>query len=738
MEGASWSVDLKTQRSGVMESERRRLRRSFDVRAGLAAGLLLAAGASRAGVVLGWGSNSLGQLAVPESEAASALAAGSSYGCAIQAGSGAVVCWGAYGAAAAMPPDAVNGMNGTASAIAAGHGYSCAIQAGSGAVVCWGYDGDGQTTVPAAVDGTGGTATAITAGMNHTCAIQAGSGTVVCWGADTYGQATPPASLRASAIAAGGLHTLAIQVPVPEPGASWLALTSFGALLGLRRRRGRAGARRGDVALRQHGFRSRHVRLVHEGVMQPLRLETWVLLALIVPGSPALGAAPLHFLGLGLPPGTDRCSLNTVSSDGSEMVLECSLGGSNPTSFRWDAAHGLQPLDLPPDATECYQLSISGDGAIVAGTCDAPLPTGSEAVRWDATNGAQILGTLPDKPFCEAAGTSTATLSFDGSVVVGDCFTDAGVYEAFRWTATDGMQGLGILADTASSFAIAVSADGSVAVGESDSADFATTKAFRWDAVDGLQDLGSLQGLPNCFSSTVSGDGSHVAGACSDPDAGPEEAFRWDAANGMQGLGLPPDQTETYALHESEDGSIVIGGAYSQTNRVYEAFRWDSGNGITVLAVLPGLDSCEPSSVSRDGSRATGDCYDTAGLVQKAVVWDAQDGIHDLQVDLANQGNDLTDWQLRTSIVSADGGTIAGTGMHMGHYEVWVAPEASAPGTGIAAVASLLALVTRRTRAGLRARSGPPSLSTPPSEEDSRGVASAMSRRAVGRDGERA
>ena len=45
----------------------------------------------------------------------------------------------------------------------------------------------------------------------------------------------PPPSLHASAIAAGGFHTLAIQAPEPDP--SPLAVTSFGALLVLSRRR---------------------------------------------------------------------------------------------------------------------------------------------------------------------------------------------------------------------------------------------------------------------------------------------------------------------------------------------------------------------------------------------------------------------------------------------------------------------------------------------------------------------
>jgi hypothetical protein len=152
------------------------------------------------------------------------IALGYDFGCAIQAGTGVVVCWGRpfldYGQA--KPPASVDGRTGTASAIAAGLAHTCAIQSGSSAVVCWGYNSDGRATPPPSVDGTNGTASAIAAGLAHTCAIQAASSAVVCWGLNYYGQATPPPSVDgtagiATAIAAGGYHTLAIALPEPIP-----------------------------------------------------------------------------------------------------------------------------------------------------------------------------------------------------------------------------------------------------------------------------------------------------------------------------------------------------------------------------------------------------------------------------------------------------------------------------------------------------------------------------------------
>ena len=61
----------------------------------------------------------------------------------------------------AGPPDSVNGVSGTATAIAASTTsssvHSCAIQAGTGKVVCWGSNTWGEATPPASVNGASGT-----------------------------------------------------------------------------------------------------------------------------------------------------------------------------------------------------------------------------------------------------------------------------------------------------------------------------------------------------------------------------------------------------------------------------------------------------------------------------------------------------------------------------------------------------------------------------------------------------
>lgn len=154
-------------------------------------------------------------------------------------------------------------------------------------------------------------------------------------------------------------------------------------------------------------------------------------------------------------------------------------------------------------------------------------------------------------------------LSADGSVIVG---RGEGVHqdEAFRWTLTDGLEGLGVLPGHATSGALAVSADGQVVVGYSASAD--EQEAFYWSHTDGLMGLGDLPGgEARSIAYAVSGDGDVVVGA-GYTESG-EAAFIW-----IRGQMYPLAEllTERYgldiggwsllaAVRVSADGQTLIG-----------------------------------------------------------------------------------------------------------------------------------------------------------------------------------
>jgi hypothetical protein len=208
------------------------------------------------------------------------LAAGLDHTCAVQAGSGAVVCWGANNFFKATPPSSLNGVAGSATSVSVGDEHSCALQVG-GQAVCWGHNIGGRLTPPTDDDGLPLLFSALSAGPSYTCAIETSSLRIRCWGAiageppetvldpvsstavpfraatlssgeshvcatleDSGGvvcfpggllASSPPLGLAASALASGVNHTVAIALP--EPGSTALGLAGLGSLICLARRR---------------------------------------------------------------------------------------------------------------------------------------------------------------------------------------------------------------------------------------------------------------------------------------------------------------------------------------------------------------------------------------------------------------------------------------------------------------------------------------------------------------------
>ena len=260
-------------------------------------------------------------------------------------------------------------------------------------------------------------------------------------------------------------------------------------------------------------------------------------------------------------------------------------------------------------------------------------------------------------------------LSADGAVIVGQSQSANGL-EAFRWTETSGMVGLGKLPGGTFFFsrALSVSADGTVVVGESQSTN--GFEAFRWQ--DGT--MTGLGDLPGGFffsqAYTVSADGSVIAGQ-SQSDAG-AEAFRWTADGGMVGLGdLPGGTFFSVVYSTSADGNVLAG--WGQSVNGIEAFRWENGT-MTGLGDLPGSFFFSVAlAVSSDGSSVVG-YSETAPQGYQAFLWTAAGGMRNLKEVLqTDYGLDLTGWTLSLPYdISDDGTAIVGYGTNPnGQTEAW-------------------------------------------------------------------
>jgi probable HAF family extracellular repeat protein len=363
-------------------------------------------------------------------------------------------------------------------------------------------------------------------------------------------------------------------------------------------------------------------------------MRLWVLSisVLVAPGG-AFGASlgtpsftGLGFLNLAAP--TPRSEAFAIAADGSTVVGRSDVAEFARVAFRWTRADGMIGLgSLDPAYPFSTGLGISADASVVVGHTRVP-DFNLEAFRWTAGGGMVGLGYV--QPFhteSEASGVSA-----DGSVVVGtsggtgllddeEFFTG----EAFRWTNAEGIVGLGFLDPAAAvSWASGVSGDGAVVVGRSQIIQpscVGCSEAFRWTSTEGLVGLGSLDpSVRHSIALGISFDGASIVGASRSPACfGCTEAFRWTAGGGMVGLGfLNPAFRQSEASGVSGDGSVVVGSSAD------EAFLWTADDGMRSLEnVLVGLgldlngwNLQRATGVSADGLTIAGTGVNPDGRVE--------------------------------------------------------------------------------------------------------------------------
>jgi hypothetical protein len=160
----------------------------------IAAGSLHSLAIRTDGTLVGWGNNAQGQIDVPTGKFI-AISAGANHSLGIRS-DGTLVGWGANEHGQTNVP------TGTFKAIAAGGTHSLAIRS-NGDLVGWGNNSDGQTDVPS------GNFIAIAAGTLHSLALRA-DGTLVAWGNNAHGQTNVPQGTF-TAIAAGERTSVGVR-----------------------------------------------------------------------------------------------------------------------------------------------------------------------------------------------------------------------------------------------------------------------------------------------------------------------------------------------------------------------------------------------------------------------------------------------------------------------------------------------------------------------------------------------
>jgi probable HAF family extracellular repeat protein len=371
------------------------------------------------------------------------------------------------------------------------------------------------------------------------------------------------------------------------------------------------------------------------------------------------------------------------------------------------AALSIPASASPPSFTSLnlFPQALSADGSVVVG-----IGAATDAMRWSAATGLQPLGTLPGGIAAIAIGVSA-----DGSVIVGESWEPGGS-QAFRWTASAGMSGLGhLLPAHQSSRAVGVSDDGSVIVGSSTGP--SDQQGFRWTAITGMLSIGERI----TWASDISGDGSVIAGFTMLPENAYDvqrrfDAIRWTPDLGMVPLGniwlgdvssprsLAADMHLGLTPRISADGSVLVG---ATTLPHPHAVRWMPDGTTLSLGILPGHDYSYAVDVSADGSIIVGDSRDDTGQIDPIsrqlvfgstpFIWDQAHGMRSLNEVLANLGMNLTGWQLgQIRGISDDGMTIIGNGVDpAGQYKGWIA---TIPEPALLLPLTVLATLLRRAK----------------------------------------
>lgn len=328
--------------------------------------------------------------------------------------------------------------------------------------------------------------------------------------------------------------------------------------------------------------------------------------------------------------------------------------------------------DLPGGEVRSFAFDVTDSGVAIGYS----LATNNEweAYIWTPSSGMTGLGILPGTVFSQANA-----ISADGRVVVG-----LSGEHAFRWTASGGMQLLSALPNGLDdAVARAVSHDGSVIVGDQDvPADLGGYEAFRWTESTGAVGLGVLNEIWHRSRATViSGDGAVVAGY----DTGSGQAFRWTEDSGLVPLGgVGIDLPRPTGI--SFDGSVIVGNGAGP-----EAFRWTEESGYVSLG------SYTANDVSDDGSVIVGnEFYDSRYW---ATIWTESAGWRRLDDILADDfGVALPGWQLNSiESISPNGQVIAGRALNpQGAFTGFVLFIPS-PGAGLL-LPSMCLVYSRRRR----------------------------------------
>jgi probable HAF family extracellular repeat protein len=219
----------------------------------------------------------------------------------------------------------------------------------------------------------------------------------------------------------------------------------------------------------------------------------------------------------------------------------------------------------------------------------------------------------------------------DQGEVVGYADQSNGAQFGFTWTATEGMQSLGVPSGYSESLAQSVNNLGQVAGFIYSPVGF--SHAAVWTKSGDVQDLGSIAGGSAASAATGINDSGEVVGY-SDIADGDIHAFLWTRADGFEDLGtLGGYISVANGINASGE---VVGYSYLAGNTIYHAFLWTKSGGMQDLGTLTGTTNSNALAVSASG-RVVGSASTDSGL-NTAFYWNDRQGMQSMNVGRLSVG----------------------------------------------------------------------------------------------------
>jgi len=271
-----------------------------------------------------------------------------------------------------------------------------------------------------------------------------------------------------------------------------------------------------------------------------------------------------------------RTRLFPASVSGSGAVVAGTLDGGG--GFYWMPTTGV--ISIGGVQTD----TVSRDGRTIVGTAIGSGVT--QAAIWKRAAEWQLLGTFPNAVPCGFELSSAYGTSGDGRTVVGLARNGCTFAHAFKWQESTGVVDLGSSVAGHPSLAAGVSADGKVAVGYQERAD-GTRQGARW--VDLQQQL-----IPNVAGAltfvgqarAANHDGSIVVGQnCRFGIESEQSAWVWSERDGTRCLPAPSlrqspgPAIQVTANGTSDDGRVIGGGQNVGGSNDSNAIIWIDGKG---------------------------------------------------------------------------------------------------------------------------------------------------------------